>query len=143
MQVAQKICPSKTTIVGCDLLPMENIAGTHFVQGDFTDATIQKTMIEKAGGKIDLLLSDMSPNMIGHKRTDYERINFLVELSFQFALANLCHGGHFITKTRQSGTEAELLKKIKNYFTKTYHFKPKASRLETSEVYLIASGFQR
>ena len=143
LQVAKQICAPQAKIIGCDLLEIEPVTDIIFIKGDFTDETIQAQILQSAGGKMDLLLSDISPNMVGHKKTDIDRMNLMAETIFDFAYQYLSEGGTLICKTRKSGMENDLQKKIKQNFSKIHYFKPQSSRAETSEIYLVAIGFSK
>jgi 23S rRNA (uridine2552-2'-O)-methyltransferase len=129
-------------VVGVDLLPVDPIAGVDIIEGDFTDPAMGATLIEHLGGPPDLVLSDMAPNTSGHRQTDHLRIVGLVEAAADFAIDVLKPGGAFVTKAFQGGETAGLLKLLKAHFTDVKHFKPKASRAESSELYLVATGFR-
>ena len=125
------------------MLEIEPVADIIFIKGDFTDEAIQAQILQSSGGKMDLLLSDISPNMVGHKKTDIDRMNLMAETIFDFAYQYLSDGGTLICKTRKSGMENDLQKKIKKNFAKTHYFKPQSSRAQTSEIYLVATGFSK
>ena len=130
-------------IVGVDLLEIKPIEHCHFVVGDFTEEEIQQEILAELGGdKVDIVLSDMAPNSTGHTKTDHLRIMYMLELALDFAKDNLKLGGSFICKVLRGGTERELLDETKKYFSKVKHFKPEASREESTEMYLIATGFK-
>ena len=142
LQIAKQINPN-CQLIGCDILEIEPIAGCEFIHGDFTDPNIQaQIMTCTQQKKPDLILSDMSPNMIGNKSADNDKIALLLEMAWHFTKHNLQQGGHFISKTRESGMESDLLHDIKAHFNKARHIKPKASRKATSEFYLVASDFK-
>lgn len=130
------------TIIGVDLLPMVPITGAHLIQGDFTDANILSQLRGRMCGKADLILSDMAPNTTGHADVDHIRIVSLLENAVQFAFDDLKPGGAFVGKIFQGGAQSDLLMRLKRGFQKVAHFKPKASRAESSELYLIARGFR-
>jgi 23S rRNA (uridine2552-2'-O)-methyltransferase len=130
------------SVVGIDLLPTEPLTGATIVQGDFTDPGRFETLIGLLGGAPDVVLSDMAPNTTGHRQTDHLRIVGLVELAVDFAVANLEPGGSFVSKAFQGGETAALLKLLKANFDTVRHVKPKASRAESSELYLVATGFK-
>ena len=94
------------------------------------------------GGAPDLVLSDMAPNTVGHRQTDHLRIVGLVEAAAEFALEVLKPGGAFVAKAFQGGEMAEALKALKAQFTEVRQAKPKASRAESAEMYLVAQGFR-
>jgi len=129
-------------VAGVDLLPIEPLAPATLIQMDFTDPEAGRLLIESLGGRPDLILSDMAPNTIGHKSTDHLRIIGLIEAAVDFAFEVLNPGGAFVTKAFQGGETAEVLKRLKAAFTQVRHVKPKSSRSESSEVYLVATGFR-
>jgi len=130
-------------IVGIDYLDMEPIAGVRLLQKDFTEADAPAVLIEAMGGrKVDLVMSDMAAPTTGHRPTDHLRIVHLVELAAHFAVEVLAPGGTFVAKVFQGGTENELLTMLKRHFATTMHVKPKASRKESAETYLLARGFK-
>jgi 23S rRNA (uridine2552-2'-O)-methyltransferase len=100
-------------------------------------------MVELLGGAPDVVLSDMAPNTTGHRQTDHLRIIGLVEAAADFAIEVLKPGGAFVAKAFQGGETAEALKLLKAHFVDVRHIKPKASRAESAEVYLVATGLRR
>ena len=138
VQVALKA--GAAAVVGVDLLPVAAIPGAEMIEGDFNDPAIGPELLSRLGGAPDVVLSDMAPNTSGHARTDHLRIIALIEEATTFATANLRPGGAFVTKAFQGGTTGELLQRLRSGFTHVRHFKPKASRAESSEVYLVATG---
>ena len=129
-------------IVGIDLLPTEPVAGADILQGDFTAEGAAQRLIGRLGQAPDLILSDMAPNTIGHRRTDHLRIMALLEEASAFALARLRPGGTFLAKAFQGGETARLALDLKRAFAEVRYVKPKASRAESSELYLLARGFK-
>ena len=111
------------------------------VQMDFTHPGCGARLIELLGGAPDAVLSDMAPNTIGHQQTDHLRIVGLIEAAVDFAISVLKPDGVFISKAFQGGQTESVLKVLKAHFADVRHFKPKASRAESSEVYLVATGF--
>lgn len=131
------------TVVALDLLDMDPVDGASFLLMDFNDDDAPAALIAALGGqKADLVLSDMAPNTTGHKGTDHIRIMALVELAHHFATQILKPGGAFVAKVFQGGAENTLLAEMKKDFEKTRHIKPPASRKESSEQYLVATGFR-
>ena len=128
-------------VVGIDLLPIEPIAGAVLIQGDFTDPAIDERLKHVSGGRADLVLSDMAPNTTGHAMTDHIRIMGLAELALHFALETLEPGGAFVAKVFQGGSERQMLHAMKRHFASVRHAKPPASRKESSELYVVATGF--
>jgi 23S rRNA (uridine2552-2'-O)-methyltransferase len=129
-------------VVGLDLLAVEPMAGARFVQGDFNDPDMPRRLTELLGGRADLVLSDMAPNTTGHAATDHVRIVALAELALDFASQVLAPGGSFVAKVFQGGTEAQILAPMKLLFTTVRHAKPPASRKQSSELYVVATGFR-
>ena len=110
--------------------------------GDFTEPAIQAQLIEMLGGKADLVLSDMAPNTTGHTATDHLRIMALAEAALEFAVEVLAEGGAFVAKVFQGGAERQMLDRLKRRFASVRHAKPPASRKESSELYVVATGFR-
>lgn len=131
-----------TTIAGVDLLPVDPLPPAHILEMDFTDPACGPRLIELLGGPPDVVLSDMAPNTVGHKRTDHLRIVGLIEAAADFAVAVLKPGGAFVAKAFQGGETAELIGELKQRFAEVRNVKPKASRADSSEVYLVATGFK-
>ncbi len=130
-------------IVGIDFLDMDPIPGVVLLKKDFTDDDAPAALLAALGGhKPDIVMSDMAAPTTGHRATDHLRIMALVELAAHFATEVLAPGGTFIAKVFQGGTEHELLAMLKQHFATTLHAKPKASRAESAETYLIARGFK-
>jgi 23S rRNA (uridine2552-2'-O)-methyltransferase len=129
-------------VVGVDLLPIDEVAGATLIQGDFNDPDMPARLTELMGGKADLVLSDMAPNTTGHAPTDHLRIMALAELALDFAIQTLTPGGAFVTKMFQGGTEKQMLVPMKRHFANVRHAKPPASRKESSELYVVATGFR-
>ncbi|MCB1562934.1 MAG: RlmE family RNA methyltransferase [Alphaproteobacteria bacterium] len=136
---AQKGC---TKIVAIDLLEIDEISGVDFIQMDFMDNEAPNTLKEMLGGQADIVLSDIAPNTTGHKQTDHLRIMAVVEAAHLFATEVLKPGGTFIAKVFQGGAQNELVAQIKKDFASVKHIKPAASRKESSETYLVATGFR-
>jgi len=129
-------------VVGVDLLPIDEIAGATMIQGDFNDPDMPARLAGLLGGQADLLLSDMAPNTTGHGPTDHLRIMALAELALDFAVRILAPGGAFVTKLFQGGSERQMLTALKQRFATVRHAKPPASRRDSSELYVVATGFR-
>ena len=114
-----------------------------FFQLDFMDDTAPDVLTGAIGGKADIVLSDMAPNTTGHRKTDHLRIMALVEAAYDFAVDILTPGGVFLAKVFQGGAEADLLARMKKDFKSVKHIKPPASRKESSETYVVATGFRK
>ena len=129
-------------VVGVDLLPIDPLPGAAFVQGDFADPEMPARLAALLGGNADVVLSDMAPNTTGHSATDHVRILALAELALAFAGEVLAPGGAFVCKLFQGGAERGLLTAMQLRFAKVRHAKPPASRKESSELYVVATGFR-
>jgi 23S rRNA (uridine2552-2'-O)-methyltransferase len=129
-------------VVGLDLLPIDPVPGATFIQGDFNDPDMPSRLTELLGGPADLVLSDMAPNTTGHSATDHLRIVALAELALDFATKVLAPGGAFVAKVFQGGSERQMLEPMKRAFATVRHAKPPASRKESSELYVVATGFR-
>jgi 23S rRNA (uridine2552-2'-O)-methyltransferase len=129
-------------VLAVDLLPIDPIHGAELIQGDFNDPTMPARLAEMLGGAVDLVLSDMAPNTTGHSATDHIRIVALAELALDFAVGVLAPGGAFVAKVFQGGSERGLLEVLKRNFATVRHAKPPASRKESSELYVVATGFR-
>lgn len=140
-QVVRKIAP-KAEIVGIDLLEVEPIEGVTIFQKDFMDDDAPAALEQALGGPPDLVLSDMAANTVGHKQTDHLRTMALVEAGAWFAVETLEKGGAFVAKGFAGGTDAELLKLLKQNFKTVKHAKPPASRKGSSEWFVVAQGFK-
>ena len=128
-------------VVGVDLLPVEPLPGASFLQSDFNDPSVPQQLRALLGGSADLVLSDMAPNTTGHAATDHLRIVALAELALDFAMQILAQGGGFVTKVFQGGAEQQMLTSMRQAFANVRHAKPPASRKESSELYVVATGF--
>jgi 23S rRNA (uridine2552-2'-O)-methyltransferase len=129
-------------VAGVDLLPVEPLPPAHLIEGDFTDPAVGPRLLAFLGGAPDLILSDMAPNTLGHRQTDHLRIVLLIEAAAAFAVDNLKPGGAFVAKAFQGGETAEVIRTLKAHFAEVKHVKPKASRTDSSEVFLVATGFK-
>ena len=132
-----------SSIVGVDLLPVAPIEGATLIEGDFTDPDMPARLLEALGGPPDLVLSDMAPNTTGHRQTDHLQITGLIEMAADFAIKTLTPGGAFVTKNFQGHAAGEVLAHLRSAFTAVKYVKPKASRVDSSEVYLVATGLKR
>jgi 23S rRNA (uridine2552-2'-O)-methyltransferase len=132
----------KGRVVGIDLLDMPPIPGVEFMQLDFLDPAAPETLKTMLGGPADVVLSDMAANATGHRKTDHLKIMALAETAALFAREVLKPGGAFLCKVLQGGTETALLSDLKRDFTMVKHVKPAASRADSAELYVLATGFR-
>jgi 23S rRNA (uridine2552-2'-O)-methyltransferase len=129
-------------VVAIDILEMQHIAGVEVLQLDFLDADAPKRLEETLGGPADVVLSDMAANATGHRKTDHLKIMALAEAAAMFAREVLEPGGTFLCKVLQGGTEGALLADLKRDFATVRHVKPAASRADSAELYVLATGFR-
>jgi len=141
-EIAVRRVGPKGRVVAIDLLDIEPIEGVAFAQLDFTDDAAPARLKDMLGGPADVVLSDMAANTTGHRRTDHLKIVALVEMAAAFACEVLAPGGAFLAKVFQGGTEGELLATLKRDFATVRHVKPAASRADSAELYLLATGFR-
>lgn len=129
-------------VVGIDLLEIEPIPGVDFIQLDFLAEEAPERLIAMLGGPADIVMSDMAANATGHKKTDHLKIMGLAEAAAEFARAVLAPGGAYVAKVLQGGTEGTLLADLKRDFAVVRHVKPAASRADSAELYVLATGFR-
>ncbi len=129
-------------VIGIDLLEIDPIDGVEFRQLDFHDADAPELLKQWLAGEADGVMSDMAANATGHRQTDHLRIVALAELAVEFARVALAPGGFFLAKVLQGGTEGALLADLKRDFAVVRHVKPKASRADSAELYVLATGFR-
>ncbi len=141
-QVAARRVGGKGRVVAIDILAMDEIPGVEFVQLDFLDPVAPDRLKAMLGGPADVVLSDMAANATGHRPTDHLKIMALVEAAAAFAAEVLKPGGTFLAKVIQGGTERALLAELKRGFASVKHVKPAASRVDSAELYVLASGFR-
>ena len=143
-QVAAKRvgAPEQGKVVAIDLLEIEPITGVVFAQLDFLDPAAPDKLKAMMGGSADVVLSDMAANATGHTRTDHIKIVALVEAAAEFAREVTAPGGAFLAKVIQGGTEGSLLAALKRDYKSVKHIKPPASRSDSAELYLLATGFR-
>ena len=134
--------PAHGRVVAIDILPMDPVSGVDFANIDFLDETAPARLREMIGGSADVVLTDMAANATGHARTDHLKIMALVEAAAEFAREVLAPGGAFLAKVLQGGTEAALLASLKRDYKTVRHVKPTASRADSAELYLLATGFR-
>lgn len=141
-QVAQDLVGEKGKVIASDILPMDALTDVVFVQGDFTDEKVFDELMSKIDGKVDLVISDMAPNMSGNASVDIPNAMYLVELALDMARQTLKPNGAFIAKVFQGEGFDALLNEMRQSFTKVYSRKPDASRARSREIYQIGVGFK-
>jgi 23S rRNA (uridine2552-2'-O)-methyltransferase len=129
----------KGVVIALDLLPMEPIPGVQFIQGDFRDEAVAEALTQAlAGQAVDLVLSDMAPNLSGIGVADAARSAHLWELALEFALQHLKPEGRLLTKTFHGSGHSQFVEQLKRHFVRVVERKPPASRQESAETYLLA-----
>lgn len=142
-QVVARKMGAKGNIIASDILPMDSIADVTFIQGDFTtDEVFEELMAAVDSRPVDLVISDMAPNMSGMASIDQPGAMYLVELALDMARQVLKPNGNFVAKVFQGDGFDAYLKDLKTSFSKVNIRKPKASRARSREVYLVAKGFR-
>lgn len=141
-QLAVERCGAKGRVIGLDLLEMEPLAGATLLLGDFLEETAPDRLKAALAGPADLVLTDMAAPTTGHPATDHLRIMALAEAALDFAEEVLAPGGAFLAKVFQGGSERAFLARLKRGFSKVRHLKPPASRKESAELYVVATGFR-
>ncbi|RUO80428.1 23S rRNA (uridine(2552)-2'-O)-methyltransferase RlmE [Idiomarina tyrosinivorans] len=142
-QLAREITHDKGQVIACDILPMDPIAGVDFLQGDFREEAVLDALLTRIGGKtVDVVLSDMAPNMSGNDNVDQPRSMYLVELALEMCHQVLKPGGSFVVKVFQGQGFEPFLKDVRAAFTQVKTRKPDSSRARSREVYLVATGYK-
>ncbi|MEL6575031.1 MAG: RlmE family RNA methyltransferase [Pseudomonadota bacterium] len=129
-------------VLGVDLQEVEPIPGVTLMQRDFLDEGADEAVRAALNGPADAVLSDMAASASGHRATDHLKIMALAEAAAEFAFDVLEEGGSFVAKVLQGGTEGALLAALKQRFVKVAHIKPPASRKDSTEIYVVATGFR-
>lgn len=142
-QVAVEKVGDKGVVVASDILPMDPVAGVDFVQGDFTEQSVFDELMAVLGDRpVDVVISDMAPNMSGNPAADIPRAMALVELALDMATQVLRPGGVFVAKVFQGEGFDSLLAEMKRSFSSVVSRKPDSSRARSREVYLVCKGFR-
>lgn len=141
-QVAAELVGANGIVIASDILAMDPLADVTFIQGDFTEQEVFDRIMAEVKGLVDLVISDMAPNMSGNAAADIPRAMYLVELALDMAVNTLKPGGCFVAKVFQGEGFDELLRTMKSHFSKVVSRKPDASRARSREVYLVGQGFK-
>ena len=129
------------TIIGLDMLPMAPVADVHFILGDFREQSVlQELEVAVGGRKLDLVLSDMAPNLTGIAATDAARVEDIIDLAIDFARHHLKPSGCLLVKCFNAGGYTQIVEKFRQEFRSVSPKKPKASRDKSSEVFLLGRG---
>lgn len=142
-QVAAELVGHRGRVIASDILPMDTVAGVEFVQGDFTEDAVFSRLLEAIGdGPVDVVVSDMAPNMSGMSAVDQPRSMLLVELALDMARRVLTPGGTFVAKVFHGEGFEALFRDARRDFERVLTRKPMASRPRSREVYLVAAGYR-
>jgi 23S rRNA (uridine2552-2'-O)-methyltransferase len=142
-QFARQLMGKKNKLVALDILPMEPLDGVDFIQGDFREEAVLDCLhLILEGLPVNLVMSDMAPNLSGNKGTDQPRAIYLCELALDTAKAVLAKDGSFLVKLFHGEGFEAFHQEVQRYFTKVVIRKPKASRPRSNEVYILAKGFK-
>jgi 23S rRNA (uridine2552-2'-O)-methyltransferase len=142
-QYVTKKLKGRARIVAVDILPMDSLSDVEFIQGDFQDEAVFEQMLAATGDQgVDLVMSDIAPNITGTRVVDQPRSMYLVELALDFARRVLKPGGSFVCKVFQGEGIDEFVIDARNSFERVKVMKPKASRAGSREVYLVARNYQ-
>lgn len=139
-----KAAEGRGAVVAVDVLALDPIPGVAVLQRDFSDPSTEATLMDMLAGRpVNVVLSDMAAATTGHRQTDHLRIIGLAEEALDFAVRVLSPGGAYLAKVFQGGSEKSLLDILKRDFSTVRHIKPKASRAESPELYVLATGFRK
>lgn len=142
-QVASRLVGQKGRVLATDILPMDGLRNVDFIQGDFTDdAIVQQLLDWLGGGKFDLIISDIAPNLTGIDSADQASSIHFLELALDTVVRTLKPGATFVAKMFQGSGSDQYVKELRTHFEKVLIRKPAASRKESREVYLVAKGFK-
>ncbi len=142
-QLAAELVGERGTVIACDILPMDAIAGVDFLQGDFREEVVLNALLERIDGRnVDVVLSDMAPNMAGNESIDQARSMYLVELALDMCHQVLKTKGSFAVKVFQGEGFDAFMQSVREVFTVVKTRKPDSSRDRSREVYIVATGFK-
>jgi 23S rRNA (uridine2552-2'-O)-methyltransferase len=142
-QYSTSVVGEKGTVIACDILQMDPINGVHFLQGDFREEAVLNALLDRINGKnVDVVLSDMAPNMSGNDTTDQARSMYLIELALDMCNNVLKQNGSFVVKVFQGDGFEQFVKDVRAAFTTVKIRKPDSSRARSRETYIVATGFK-
>lgn len=142
-QLASQLVGDKGQVIACDILAMDPIVGVDFLQGDFRDEGVLETLLNRIDGKtVDIVLSDMAPNMSGNNSVDQSRSMYLCELALDMCHQVLKPNGSFVIKVFQGEGFDEYFRALRDAFSSIKTRKPDSSRARSREVYLVATGYK-
>lgn len=141
LQVAAERVGVKGMVIGVDLQPIEPLEGVRTIKGDVRKAEVREELLAMTGGKVDMVMSDMSPNISGSYSMDHARSIELCEMALSFALETLSPGGKLVFKMFEGDMSRDLVAEVQKHFATVKRYSPEASRSSSSEIYVIAKGF--
>ncbi len=141
LQVAAERVGPKGTVVGVDLQPIEPLEGVQTIKGDIRKQEVREELLALTNGHVDVVLSDMSPNISGSYSMDHARSIELCEMALSFALATLSQNGKLVFKMFEGDMSRDLLAEVQRHFATVKRYSPQASRSSSSEIYVVAKGF--
>lgn len=141
LQVAAERVGPKGTVVGVDLQPIEPLEGVRTIKGDIRKQEVRDELLALTGGRVDIVLSDMSPNITGSYSMDHARSIELCEMALSFALATLSRNGKLVFKMFEGDMSRDLIAEVQKHFETVKRYSPEASRSSSSEIYVVAKGF--
>ncbi|WP_339387208.1 23S rRNA (uridine(2552)-2'-O)-methyltransferase RlmE [Vibrio caribbeanicus] len=142
-QFAAKITGEKGQIIACDLLPMDPISGVSFLQGDFREEAVLDALLERINPEmVDVVMSDMAPNIAGNNSVDQPRAMYLVELALDMCRQVLAPNGSFVVKVFQGEGFDNFVKEVRELFKVVKVRKPDSSRARSREVFIVATGYK-
>lgn len=142
-QLAAELVGEQGCVIACDILPMDPLAGVAFLQGDFREDAVLNALLDRIGGRnVDVVLSDMAPNMSGNATVDQSRSMYLVELALEMCGNVLKKNGCFVVKVFHGEGFEQFVQNVRNVFSTVRIRKPDSSRSRSSETYIVATGFK-
>jgi 23S rRNA (uridine2552-2'-O)-methyltransferase len=142
-EYVRTLLAQRDKIIALDILPMQQISGVEFIKGDFRENDVLDKLYKLLdGAPVDIVLSDMAPNLSGNKWIDQPQAMYLAELALDTARTVLVKGGCFLVKVFQGDGSEEFLREVRQSFSSVVIRKPKASRPRSNEVYILAKGFK-
>jgi 23S rRNA (uridine2552-2'-O)-methyltransferase len=142
-QLAADLVGPQGVVIACDILPMDPLAGVAFLQGDFREEAVLNALLERINGRnVDVVLSDMAPNMSGNNTVDQTRSMYLIELALDMCNKVLKRNGSFVVKVFHGEGFDQYVQEVRHVFTNVRIRKPDSSRSRSSETYIVASGFK-
>jgi len=143
-QYAAEIVGNSGQVIACDILPMDSISGVHFLQGDFREDAVLEALLDRIQpDMVDVVMSDMAPNMSGNLAVDQPRAMYLVELALDMCRQVLAPKGSFVVKVFQGEGFDAYLDDVRSMFTTVKIRKPDSSRARSREVYIVATGYKK